>query len=164
MVSETLLVHELQTGDQVVLTEVCPCFFIEKMLLRELDVRFLLFAGVIKVSKHLYVELRFQVQVYFHFIIIMEEVKQHPLPPKWLLITHLGAGSAPKDPEKTVRVQDMLRKGLKAFGKHNQSDRKAAFIQLMTHIEVRHLKFILEVGFWAGKCRYRGVAKLGREG
>ena len=74
----------------------------------------------------------------------MEEVKQ---PPKWLLITHLGAGSTPKDPEKTVRVQDMLKKGLKAFGKH-QKDSKAAFIQLMTHIEVRNLKFIIEVGFW----------------
>jgi hypothetical protein len=31
----------------------------------------------------------------------MEEVKK---PPKWLLVTHMGAGSAPKDPEKAVRV------------------------------------------------------------
>lgn len=162
MFLETLLVHELQTGDQVVLTEVCPCFVIEKMLLRELDLRLLLFAGTTQVTYKLYVELRFQVQVYFHFIIIMEEVKQ-PLPPKWLLITHLGAGSAPKDPEKTVREQDMLKKGLKAFGKH-QSDSKGGFMQLMTHIEVRHLKLILEEGFWPGECRYRGVTKLGGEG
>jgi hypothetical protein len=68
----------------------------------------------------------------------MEEVKQ-PLPQKWLLITHLGAGSAPKDPEKTVRVEAMLKKGLKTFGKH-QSDRKGGFMQLMTHIEVSHFK------------------------
>ena len=86
-------------------------------------------------SEHFDVELRFQVQVYFHFIIIMEEVKK---PPKWLLITHLGAGSAPKDPEKTVRVQEMLRKGLKTFNKH-QEDSKDAFLKLMTQIEVRNL-------------------------
>lgn len=51
MFLETLLVHELQTGYQIVLTEVCPCFVIEKMFLRELDFRLLLFAGVIYVSK-----------------------------------------------------------------------------------------------------------------
>lgn len=109
-------------------------------------------------SEHFDVELRFQVQVYFHFIIIMEEVKK---PPKWLLVTHMGAGSAPKDPEKTVRVQEMLRKGLKTFSKH-QEDSKTAFLQLMTHIEVRHIKFIVEVGFWPGQCWCRCLAKLGR--
>jgi len=34
MIPETLFVNELQPGDQVVLTEVCPCFVIEKVLLR----------------------------------------------------------------------------------------------------------------------------------
>jgi hypothetical protein len=50
MFLETLLVHKLQTGDQIVLTEVCPCFFIEKMVLRELDLRLLLFAGTTQVT------------------------------------------------------------------------------------------------------------------
>jgi hypothetical protein len=146
MVSETLFVNELQTGDQVVLMEVCPGLVIKIVLLRYLDLWLLVFDGRIKMREHFDVELRFQVQVYFHFIIIMEEVKK---PPKWLLITHLGAGSAPKDPEKTVRVQEMLRKGLKTFSKH-QEDRNAAFVQLMTQIEVRHVELIEEVGFWAG--------------
>jgi hypothetical protein len=74
----------------------------------------------------------------------------------------MGAGSAPKDPKKTVRVQEMLRKGLKTFSKH-QEDSKGAFLQLMTQIEVRHLKIIVVVGFWARQCRGRSIAKLGRQ-
>jgi len=51
------------------------------------------------------------------------------------MIAHMGAGSAPKDPKKTLRVEEMLKSQLKKFsklGEPNQED----LLRFMTSIEV----------------------------
>ena len=45
----------------------------------------------------------------------MEESKKQK---KWLLIAHMGAGSAPKDPKKVLRIEEMLKLQIKNFNKN----------------------------------------------
>ena len=68
----------------------------------------------------------------------MEESKKQK---KWLLIAHMGAGSAPKDPKKVLRIEEMLKLQLKNFSKNRDLTRKE-FLEFMTKIEVLTLTII----------------------
>ncbi len=63
----------------------------------------------------------------------MEEAKG---PNKWLLIAHMGAGSTPKDPKKTLRVEEMLKTHIKRFSKLGEPNRED-FLDFMARIEVK---------------------------